>query len=187
MSRKLYAKGMIGRILNRAHGPMLRRALLAAGRATATQRVGLVAAGCAFYATLALFPTITMLISLYGLVYNPDTVQPQLHYLRGFMPPEAYVLISGRIQSLVAQPARGLGINFVLSLLLSLWSSSTGMKSIINALTLAYEEHEARGIIRFQMISLGMTLVAVVGTALAIGVLVFIPVAVRLLRLPGDA
>jgi membrane protein len=178
---------MIGRILNRAHVPMLRRALFAAGRATATQRVSLVAAGCAFYATLALFPTITMLISLYGLAYNPDTVQPQLHYLRSFMPPAAYALISERIQSLVAQPARGLGVNFALSLLLSLWSSSTGMKSIINALTLAYAEREERGIIRFQLISLGMTLVAVLGTALAIGVLVFIPVAVRLLRLPGDA
>jgi len=55
---------------------VLKRALVRAG----SQRVSLVAAGCAFYATLALFPTITMLISLYGLVYNPDKVQPQLRY-----------------------------------------------------------------------------------------------------------
>ena len=78
--------------------------------------MSLVAAGCAFYATLALFPTITMLISLYGLVYNPDTVQPQLHYLRSFMPPAAFSLISDRIHDLVATPARGLGISFVISL-----------------------------------------------------------------------
>jgi membrane protein len=177
---------MIGRILNRAHVPMVRRAFMAAGRATATQRVSLVAAGCAFYATLALFPTITMLISLYGLVYNPDTVQPQLHYLQTFMPPAAFSLISDRIQSLVAQPVRGLGLNFVLSLGLSLWSSSTGMKSILNALSLAYHEREQRGMIQFQLISLGMTLVAVIGTAMAVGVLVFIPVAVRLVDVPGD-
>ena len=178
---------MVDRIFDRAHSPLFKRALIPAGRATASQRVSLVAAGCAFYATLALFPTITMLISLYGLAYNPDTVQPQLHYLRTFMPPAAFSLISDRIQSVVAQPARGLGVSFIVSLLISFWSSSTGTKSILNALSLAYQEQEGRGIIKFQLISLAMTLVAIIGAALAIGVLVFIPIAVAFLGLSGDA
>jgi membrane protein len=175
------------RILTREHLPTLKRALLTAGRATASQRVSLVAAGIAFYATLALFPTITMLISLYGLVYNPDTVQPQLQYLQSFMPPAAFSLISDRIQAVVAEPARGLGINFAVSLLISLWSSSTGTKSLINALTFAYHEKEKRGLIKFQLVAIGMTLVAVIGTALAIGVLVLIPIILTLLGLSGDA
>src|ERR1700727_265815 len=112
---------MVDRVFDRAHISLLKRALITAGRATASQGVSLAAAGCAFYATLALFPTIAMLISLYGLAYDPDTVQPQLHYLRHFMPPAAYTLISERIQSLVSQPARGLGISFLISLALSLW------------------------------------------------------------------
>lgn len=174
---------MIGKVLDRAHIPLLKRALVAAGYATATQRVSLVAAGCAFYATLALFPTITMLISLYGMVYNPDTVQPQLHYLESFMPPAAFSLISDRIQSLVSEPAKGLGISFVISLLISFWSSSTGTQSILNALTLAYNEKETRGMIKFQLVSLGMTLVAIIGTALAIGILVLIPVVITFVGL----
>jgi membrane protein len=176
---------MATRVLDKQHLPLLKRALIEAGRATASQRVSLVAAGCAFYATLALFPTITMLISLYGLVFNPDTVQPQLQYLQQFMPPAAFQLISDRIQSLVATPARGLGIGFVVSLLISLWSASTGTKSILNALTLAYNEDETRGIIRFQLVSIGMTFIAVVGTALAIGILVFIPVFINFIGLSG--
>ena len=92
-----------------AYAPLLKPALFRAGRATASQRVSLVAAGCAFYATLALFPAITMLISLYGLVYNPSTVQPQLHQLESFMPAAAFSLISERIRNVVAQPANGLG------------------------------------------------------------------------------
>ncbi len=39
-------------------------------RASSTDRVSLAAAGCAFYATLALFPAISMLISVYGLAFN---------------------------------------------------------------------------------------------------------------------
>ncbi len=170
---------MVDQIFDRRHAPMLKRALIGAGRAIASDRVSLVAAGCAFYATLALFPTITMLISVYGLAFNPDTVQPQLHYLQRFMPPAAYALISDRIKDLVSQPAQGLGISFVISLLISLWSAATGTKSIINALTLAYNAQDTRGIIRFQAVALGMTLVAVLGVILAIATLVFIPVAIN--------
>ena len=177
---------MIGKILDRRHIPLLRRAFILAGRATASQRVSLVAAGCAFYATLALFPTITMLISLYGLVYNPSTVQPQLHYLQGFMPPAAFSLISDRIQSVVAQPAKGLGVSLVVSLLISFWSSSTGTKSILNALSLAYHERETRGIIRFQIVAFSMTFIGIIGVAMAIGFLVFVPIALAFLGLPGN-
>jgi membrane protein len=177
---------MVDRVFDRRHIPLLKRAFIKAGQATASQRVSLVAAGCAFYATLALFPTITMLISLYGLAYNPDTVQPQLAYLQSFMPPAAFELISDRIQSLVSTPAKGLGLSFVISLLISLWSASTGTKSLINALTLAYNERERRGLIRFQLVAMGMTLVAILGTALAIGILVFIPVALAFVGLSGD-
>jgi membrane protein len=128
-----------------------------------------------------------MLISLYGLVFNPDTVQPQLAYLQQFMPPAAFQLISDRIEAVVAEPARGLGIGFIISLLISLWSASTGTKSVLNALTLAYNETETRGMIKFQLVSLGMTLVAVIGTALAIGILVFIPVLITFIGLSGYA
>ncbi|GAN80733.1 YihY/virulence factor BrkB family protein [Acidocella aminolytica] len=166
--------------------PRVKSAAIFAARATASQRVSLVAAGCAFYATLALFPTITMLISLYGLVFDPDTVQPQLAYLQGFMPPDVYMLISQRIQNLVAQPAKGLGLSFAVSLLLSLWSSSTGTKSVINALTLAYHERETRGLIRFHLVALSMTFIAVLGTILAIGFLVFLPIAMAYIGLPGN-
>src|ERR1700692_5035109 len=101
---------MAGKVFDRKRIPLLKRSLMAAGYATASQRVSLGAAGCAFYATLALFPAITMLISLYGLVYNPDTVQPQLHYLRSFMPPAAVLLILDRIRSGVVSSGGGLGV-----------------------------------------------------------------------------
>ena len=178
---------MIGQLLRSSNIPLMKRAVVAAGRATTSQRVSLAAAGCAFYATLALFPSITMLISLYGLVYDPDTVQPQLHYLRHFMPPAAFSLISERIQSVVSQPTRGLGASFLISLALSLWSSSASTQSVLNALSLAYGKVETRGFIKFQLLSLGMTLIAIIGTALAIGVLVLIPITIARVGLSGYA
>lgn len=166
---------------------LVRHAAIEAGRALISQRVSLVAAGCAFYATLALFPAITMLISLYGLVFNPDTVQPQLHYLEQFMPPAAFSLISDRVQSLVSQPGKGLGLGLVISLVITLWSSSTGTKSVLNALTIAYRQRDDRGIIEFQLLALGMTLVAILGACIAIAVLVLIPVVITFVGLADDA
>jgi membrane protein len=166
---------------------LVRRAAIEAAKALISQRVSLVAAGCAFYATLALCPAITMLISLYGLAFNPDTVQPQLAYLQQFMPPAAFELITERIQSLVSQPSKGLGLGLLISLLITLWSSSTGTKSVLNALTIAYRQREDRGIIRFQALALGMTLVAIIGACIAIAVLVLLPVVITFVGLGGYA
>ena len=43
-----------------------RGVVLGAFRASITDRMSLAAAGCAFYATLALFPAISLLIAVYG-------------------------------------------------------------------------------------------------------------------------
>lgn len=155
---------------------LIKTAVIQAAKDTASQRVSLVAAGCAFYATLALFPSITMLISLYGLAFNPHSVQPQLQYLKGLMPPDVYILISERVQNLVAQPAKGLGVSFLISFLISLWSSSTGTQSVLNALTTTYGQMETRGFIRFHIISLGMTFIAILGAIVAISFMVLLPV-----------
>ena len=174
-------------MLKRERIRLVRQAAIEAGRALISQRVSLVAAGCAFYATLALFPAITMLISLYGLVFNPDTVQPQLHYLEQFMPPAAFSLISDRVQSLVSQPSKGLGLGLIISLIITLWSSSTGTKSVLNALTIAYRQRDNRGLIEFQVLALGMTLIAILGACIAIAVLVLIPVVITFVGLGADA
>ncbi len=113
-----------------------------------TDRVALVAAGCAFYATLALFPAMSMLISVYGLVFDPETVLPQLAVLRDLLPPAAFQLIAERVQLLVAKPPGALAVSLLISTAVTLWSSAAGTKSIIAALNLAYEERERRSFLR---------------------------------------
>ena len=81
-----------------------KRVIKRTAREVITDRISLSAAGCAFYATLALFPAISMLVSVYGLVFDPATVEPQLAVLRDLLPPSAYQLISDRVQVLVSKP-----------------------------------------------------------------------------------
>ncbi len=140
-----------------------------------TDRVSLVAAGCAFYATLALFPAISMLISVYGLLSDPATVLPQLGVLQDLLPPPAFKLIADRVQDLVGKPPRTLGLSLLFSTAVTLWSSASGVKSLIGALNLAYEERERRSFLRYQALAFAMTLCAILGTAVGLGLLVALP------------
>ncbi len=140
-----------------------------------SDRIGLAAAGCAFYATLALFPAISTLVSLYGLAFDPSTVEPQLRVLRDLLPRPAFLLISERVHTLVTQPRGTLTISLIISTLVTLWSSSAGTKSILAALNMAYEEKETRSFVRFQATALTMTLCAILGAALTVALLVFLP------------
>jgi membrane protein len=154
------------------------RATLAA---SVSDRVSLTAAGCAFYATLALFPAMTVLISIYGLAFNPWNIEPQLDALRTLLPPPAFQLIAERLHHLVAQPRARLSFGLVVSGLVTFWSAATGTKSVIAAINLAYGEQERRGILRFQLIGFGLTLTAIIGAVLGIATLVLLPAWLRVL------
>jgi membrane protein len=150
-----------------------------------SHRTALVAAGCAFYATLALFPTISMLIALYGLAFNPASVESQLDLLHDLLPPEADTLIARQVHALVSQPHGALGLNVAVSAAIALWTAATGTKSMLAALNLAYRETERRGFLRFQLTGLAMTLAAILAAVLALALLVALPVVAGLIGVPA--
>ena len=155
--------------------------------ALVSDRCSMAAAGCAFYATLALFPAISTLVSIYGLVLSPANVEQQLNYLRGLLPMPAFELIAGRVHDLVTQPPGQLGIHLLVGSLITFWSAATGTKSVLSALNVAYNVDEQRSFFRFQAVALGMTLAAMLGAVLGIAVLVFFPVVIDFVGLEAHA
>ncbi len=152
-------------------------------RVMVSDRMSLSAAGCAFYATLALFPAITMLVFIYGLVFNPATVEPQLKNLHALLPPPAYALIADRVHALVTRQGATLRLGLIVSIAVTYWSASTGTKSLLSALNLAYGEEERRGILGFQLVGLGMTLSGILAAVLGLATLVGLPAAIGFLGL----
>ena len=167
--------------------PGWRRAILRAWRETVSDRMGLIAAGCAFWATLALFPAIGMLVSLYGLVLDPQTVEPHLDTLRHLLPDTAYQLIADRVHVLVGHGRTTLGASLLVTSVVALWSSSTGTKSLLSALNLAYGTAETRGYFQFQATGLLLTLFAILGAILGLAFLVALPAGVDFLGLSDHA
>ena len=58
--------------------------------------LSVVAAGCAFYALFAIFPALSALISLYGLVADPANIEQSFGMLGYYCPSKPTTLLSSR-------------------------------------------------------------------------------------------
>ena len=143
---------------------------------TGRDNIMVVAAGCAFYALLALFPFITALVSIYGLVADPSTVTDQLGALREVLPAEAFGIISDQVKSVASSSNAALGLGTVVALGLSLWSASAGIKTVFSSLNIAYEEVETRSFLRFNAIALAFTFLTILAVVMGLLVIVGLPV-----------
>ncbi|MDQ1395816.1 MAG: rane protein [Acidimicrobiaceae bacterium] len=153
------------------------------GKQIKEDNVPLLAAGVAFYAMLALFPALIALVSIYGLVAGPGEVATQLHSLTRAMPAEGAKLITDQVAILTQKPSGSLGMAAVLGILGALWSASSGMRWLLSALSLAYDEPEDRKFVKLRGLSLLLTIGAVIALAISIGTLVATPALFRALGL----
>lgn len=148
--------------------------------------LSIVAAGVAFFSLLAVFPALAAAVAIYGLVADPEQVQEQMQALSELLPAQAWSLLDQQLNDLVSAPERGLGLAAAGSLALSLWSATKGIKSMMVALNIAYDEQETRGFIKTNAVGLMLTVAGVVFGLIAIGAVVALPAALNLLGLEGS-
>ncbi|MDW4500050.1 YihY/virulence factor BrkB family protein [Sulfitobacter sp. D35] len=147
--------------------------------------VSLIAAGVAFYALLAIFPAITALMALAGLVLEPAEVTAQIETFASIMPQQAAQIILDQAVEVTGSKNAGLGFAFIIGLGLAIYSASKGMSSLIEGLNVAYDEQDTRGFIQRTALTLGLTLLLIVGLLLGLGAALAVPAALALLPLPG--
>lgn len=150
-------------------------------------RVRAVAAGVTFYALLALFPALTALVSIYGLISDPSTIAEHVAVVDGFMPSGAGDFLREQIGRIVQGGEAKLGFAFAISLSLAIWSANAGVKAIFDALNVAYGEDEKRGFIKLNAVSLAFTVGILAFVILAIAGVAAIPVLLDYLYLGSAA
>jgi membrane protein len=142
-----------------------------------------VAAGVVFYGLLALFPAITAMVSFYGLFTKASTINEHLSAVAGLLPEGGVSIVRDQIDRLAAKGDAKLGFGFAIGLGVALWSANSGMKAILDALNVVYEEKEKRGFIKLTLISFCFTLAAIAAVLLALGAVVIMPIALNYLGL----
>jgi membrane protein len=156
-----------------------------AWKETKKDAVPLLAAGVAFYAFLALVPTLIALILLYGLVSEPDDVATQIESFGSALPSTVEELLKTQMDALTQTSDRALGIGLIIALLLALWSASGGISNLITALNVAYDEKDERGFLKSRLLALGLTLGAIIFMVLAVALVAALPVLLDALDVPG--
>jgi membrane protein len=134
-----------------------------------------IAGGVAFFVLLAVFPAITALVSAYALFFNASTIIDNLSVLNDVVPGNVLSIVHEQAARIASNSGRTLSTGLVVGLLVSLWSAMSGVKAIIDALNVIYEQKESRSIIKLNLVALAFTLAGFAAFLLAIGAIVVLP------------
>jgi membrane protein len=145
------------------------------------------AGGVVYFGLLAIFPAITALVSFYGLIADPSTISANLQTLAMMLPEGTFQIIQDQVGRVLAKGNAELGTTFLFGLLLAVWSANAGVKSIIDALNVAYEEREKRSFITLNLVSLGFTVGGIAALIFMVGAVVAFPLALNSLGLAPES
>ncbi len=146
---------------------------------TGEDRLLAIAAGVVFFGLLAVFPAITALVSCYGLFANPSTIGANLQTLALMLPEGSFQIVQDQIARVLMKGNTALGATFLFGLALAIWSANAGVKAVIDALNVVYEEREKRSFIRLNLLSLAFTTGGIAALLLMVSAVVALPLALN--------
>lgn len=144
----------------------------------------LVAAGVAYYTLLAIFPGIVLFVSIYGLITDPVNAADDAQALAGVLPPLAAEFVYEEMRRVASAGTGGLSLVSLISLGVALFGSGRAIKSMFQALNVAYGEREERNILKINLLGLLFTLAFAVAGVVVLALVVGVPAAVKTLPLP---
>ena len=125
-------------------------------------------AQAAFFIIISAFPMVMLMLTMIKFLPYFSGGVPLIHI--SFLPADVNALVQKMLQEIINNSS-----NMVISIsaITALWSSSTGIYSIMLGLTAAYSIKETRGYIRMRSLAIFYTFIFIVMLIAALGVLVF--------------
>jgi membrane protein len=128
-------------------------------------RLPFLSAGVAFFAVLSVAPVLVTALSVYGALNTPAQARSQLARVAEVLPPQVEALVTDQLTSITTASTDVLTVRGLVGLGLALWTATTAMVALIDALNVAYHETETRSFVRRTLLGL----VFVLGGALLLG------------------
>ncbi|MEZ5227641.1 MAG: YihY/virulence factor BrkB family protein [Acidimicrobiales bacterium] len=148
--------------------------------------VVIMCAGIAFYGVLAMVPTLIALVTIYGLVTDPDQIADQIKSLSERMDPDTAELIGSQLEGIVDSAKGGGGIFALVSgIVLALWAASGAVQKLMLSISMAYATIERRKGWKVRGIAYLFTLGGIVGVALLVFLLGALPAVMSEIGLSG--
>jgi membrane protein len=134
---------------------------------TGRHNIGFLAAGVAFFGFLSLVPALGLIVMLYGLVADPQSIFDRMVEIIRVVPAQAAMLINDQLSNLIKTAAATHGLAAIPAVAIALYGASGAASGIVSSLNIIYEQEEKRGIVRLTALSLtiaaGVICIAVLG------------------------
>ena len=150
-------------------------------------RVLATAGSVAFFALLAVFPAVAVVVSLYGIFADVRTIGGHLAILAGILPDGILDLIRDQVAAITSKETKTLSVAFLIGFGTALWSANSGVGAMFDALNVVYGETEKRSILRFYATTFLFTVGAALFVVLAIGAVVVLPLVLAFVGVPLPA
>jgi len=147
--------------------------------------VSLIAASVAFYGLLAMFPLVAAIISIWGLLFDPQQLASQIEAVSDALPEDAAGIVIDQARAVAAYAGTGVSLAAIFGILLALYGASRGMQALIEGLNIVYDETEKRGFIKLYLLIFALTLGLIVTAIVVLGLIAVLPAIVAGLGL-GD-
>lgn len=112
--------------------------------------------GVSFFALLAIFPALAILISVYGLLADPDQAVRAGRALSVLVPSEARGLLQSELVRLVHAPHAAMSAQSVLALFVGAYAAHRGFKALLAGLSFIHDEDEPHGFFGFNLLALAV-------------------------------
>jgi membrane protein len=133
------------------------------------------AAAIAYYSFLALPSLLLIAVGAFGLLAGRGAVETLVNHLSGVVPAQALSLLRGSLTRLTESGSGTSVTMIVVGFAAAVWSAMGAIMTLQWALNLVFEREDSRGFVRKRLVSLAMLALALVGLALAFGLLVLGP------------
>lgn len=147
--------------------------------------LSIVAAGVAFYGFVAVVPAIAVMVAIYGLIANPSQVAEHVAALTNVLPADVVPLLNEQMVR-IASDSTTAGIGAIIGVVIALYSSANATKALITGMNIAYGEKEERNFLKLTAVAMGLTLAAIVGVIVAVGLVAVLPTVLDRLHLTGS-
>ena len=139
------------------------------------------------YAPLSVFPGLAAAVSIYGIFATPQDVIKHMGAFSGVLPPGVWDLFKTQLQTIAGHEQATLSIAAAVAVVLALWSARSAMSALMTATNIAYREREKRNFFVQVLVSLVLTVGAIVGFLAMLLLGIVIPVGLKVVGISTTA
>ena len=126
--------------------------------------------GVSFFALLAVFPALAMLLGVYSLMLTPEQAVAQADVFSRLLPPGAHALFQNELLRLAHAPIRAVSAQSMIAAVVGLYAAHRGFKALLAGMSFIHDEDAPLSFWSFNLLAMGALAAAFVLTSFMTGV-----------------